>query len=179
MSRADDLAVLSRWRLVLGRTAEEHGVTLAPGQGHERIDEVCDFLFDAEGGGAGDGAAKRGGGRRRDRKGGRGGGHPLTVPTWIDAVHELFPRVAREVLERELVSRRGIEQLLEEPRLLEKVEPNLELVKTILTHKDLLSPKTRVLARKILAADELRECVPKARTARGWRGCRGCRACRG
>ena len=85
MSRADDLAVLSRWRLVLGRTAEEHGVTLAPGQGHERIDEVCDFLFDAEGGGAGDGAAKRGGGRRRDRKGGRGGGHPLTVPTWPSA----------------------------------------------------------------------------------------------
>lgn len=150
MSRADDIAALSRWRLVLGRTAEEHGVTFAPGQGHERIDDVCEFLFDGSGeGGAGSRAGSQGG-RRRSRTGGRGKGHPLTVPTWIDAVHELFPRAAREVLERELVNRRGIEQLLEQPRLLEKVEPNLELVKTILTHKDLLSPKTRVLARKII-----------------------------
>jgi Mg-chelatase subunit ChlD len=40
--------------------------------------------------------------------------------------------------------------LLEQPRLLEKVEPNVELVKTLLTHKDLLNPQTRVLARKII-----------------------------
>src|SRR5262249_37637713 len=43
--------------------------------------------------------------------------------------------------------------------LLEKVEPNLELVKTLLTHKDLLNPKTRILARKIIdkVVQELKE----------------------
>jgi len=161
MSTPDDVAALSRWRLVLGDAAEEHGVGLAPGQGHEAIDEVCGFLFDgpcAEGAGGGGPRSGRGG-RKRSRQGGRGGGHPMTIPTWIDAVHELFPRAAREVLERELVDRRGIEQLLEQPRLLEKVEPNVELVKTILTHQGLLNEKTRVLARKIIekVVSELKE----------------------
>jgi len=57
----------------------------------------------------------------------------LTVPEWVDLVGELFPHQAKEVLERELVQRRGIAELLEQPKLLEKVEPNLELVKTLLT----------------------------------------------
>lgn len=149
-----DVATLSRWRLVLGNTAEEHGIGLASGQGHERVDAVCDYLF-GEGESAGQHSTSqspsRGRNRRqRSRQGGRGRGRSLDVPTWIDAVHELFPRAAREVLERELVSRKGIEQLLDQPRLLEKVEPNIELVKTILTHQDMLNPKTRVLARKII-----------------------------
>lgn len=146
MSKADDVAALSRWRLVLGEVAEEHGMGLAPGSGHEQVDEVCQFLFDGDG----RSGAKGGGKGGRGRKGGRGGGRAMTVPRWIDAVQELFPRAAREVLERELVSRHGIDKLLEQPRLLEKVEPNVELVKTLLTHKDLLNPKTRVLARKII-----------------------------
>ncbi len=39
---------------------------------------------------------------------------------------------------------------MEQPELLEKIEPNMELVKTLLTHRDLLNEKTRVLARKII-----------------------------
>jgi Mg-chelatase subunit ChlD len=74
----------------------------------------------------------------------------LTVPRWVDAVSELFPRAAKEVLERELIQRKGIAQLLDQPDLLEKIEPNVEIVKTLLTHKDLLNVKTRSLARKII-----------------------------
>jgi uncharacterized protein with von Willebrand factor type A (vWA) domain len=72
------------------------------------------------------------------------------VPEWVDAVSELFPNQSKEVMERELVRRRGIAELMEQPELLEKIEPNLELVKTLLTHRDLLNEKTRVLARKII-----------------------------
>jgi Mg-chelatase subunit ChlD len=53
-------------------------------------------------------------------------------------------------MQKELVRRRGIGELLEKPELLEKIEPNLELVKTLLTHRDLMNPKTRILARKII-----------------------------
>jgi Mg-chelatase subunit ChlD len=53
-------------------------------------------------------------------------------------------------MQKELVRRRGIADLLEKPELLEKIVPNLELVKTLLTHRELLNPKTRVLARKII-----------------------------
>jgi Mg-chelatase subunit ChlD len=53
-------------------------------------------------------------------------------------------------MQRELVKRRGLAELLEQPELLEKIEPNLDLVKTLLTHRDLMNEKTRGLARKII-----------------------------
>src|ERR1044071_8029667 len=53
-------------------------------------------------------------------------------------------------MQKELVRRRGIAEIMEKPELLEKIEPNLELVKTLLTHRELLNSKTRILARKII-----------------------------
>jgi Mg-chelatase subunit ChlD len=125
--------LLNRWRLVLGKSAEQSGLRISPGAGDgdcEGTEEALSFLFDERGGGS--------------------SGSSLTVPRWIDSVNELFPRQAKEVLERELVQRKGIRQLLDQPDLLERIEPNVELVKTLLTHKDLLTPKTRVLARKVI-----------------------------
>src|SRR5262245_40709868 len=139
-----DPHLLSRWRLILGKSAEEHGISCAGDAQCNRIEQLVGFLFESDGGGAGQGGGKSGG-----RRGGKGGS-VLTVPDWVDLVSELFPRQAKEVLERELVQRRGIAELLERPDILERVEPNVELVKTLLTHKDLLNPKTRVLARKII-----------------------------
>ncbi|AKU93939.1 Mg-chelatase subunit ChlD [Labilithrix luteola] len=130
----DERALVSRWRLVLGKDAERSGVCLSPGAGGENsegTEEALGFLFDDD----------RGAGSESSQ---------LTVPSWIDTVSELFPRQAKEVLERELVKRKGIHQILDQPDLLERIEPNVELVKTLLTHKDLLTPKTRVLARKVI-----------------------------
>jgi Mg-chelatase subunit ChlD len=145
-----DQQTLSRWRLILGKTAEVHGISCGEDSELQRIEGLIGFLFGEENGGGR--AASTG------RQGGTGG-HALTIPEWVDLVAELFPHQAKEVLERELVKRRGIAELLEKPDLLEKVEPNLELVKTLLTHKDLLNPKTRVLARKIIdkVVQELKE----------------------
>jgi len=150
LNEADRLT-LARWRLVIGKSADACGVTLGGDSELERIESLIGYLFE-EGEGGGKGKGKAGGGSKGggDRQGGLGGGHPLTVPTWVDAVNELFPRQAKEVMERELVRRRGIAELLDQPRLLEKVEPSMELVKTLLTHRDLLNPKTRILARKII-----------------------------
>lgn len=146
-SSKNDRHTLARWRVVLGKQAEAQGITCGGDEEYERIEGIVGFLF-GEGGESPSGAGGRG--KSSSRQGGSGGGHPLTVPEWIDAVAELFPHQAKEVMERELVNRRGIRELLDQPKLLEKVEPNVELVKTLLTHKDLLNPKTRVLARKII-----------------------------
>jgi Mg-chelatase subunit ChlD len=146
-----DPHTLARWRLVLGKSAEQWGISCAGDEQAQRIEDLIGFVF---GEGVGAGPA----GRSTGRQGGSGGPQ-LTIPSWVDAVAELFPHQAKEVLERELVQRRGIGELLEKPELLEKVEPNVELVKTLLTHKDLLNPKTRVLARKIIdkVVNELKE----------------------
>lgn len=149
MADATDPHILARWRLILGRSAEAQGITCAGDAACQRVERLVGFLFSE---GEGEGAGRAGGagsGKRGDRHGGTGGPN-LTVPDWVDQVSELFPRQAKEVLERELVQRRGIAELLEQPRLLEQIEPNLELVKTLLTHKDLMNPKTRILARKII-----------------------------
>jgi Mg-chelatase subunit ChlD len=132
-----DPTLVGRWRLVLGRAAETQGLTLGGSADLERIEDLVGFLFER---GEGEGGSRSGG----------GGSSALTVPRWVDGVSELFPREAREVMERELVRRKGIDKLLESPQLLEKVEPNVELVRTILTHKELLNDKTRVLARKVI-----------------------------
>jgi Mg-chelatase subunit ChlD len=141
----DTPSALTRWRLVLGKQAEAHGIEAGgcqDGNGPsdddvERLEESLDFVY----GEPGTGSVQKSGGREGSR---------LTVPTWIDAVSELFPRQAKEVLERELIARKGISELLDSPEILEKIEPSVELVKTLLTHKDLLNPKARVLARKVI-----------------------------
>ena len=150
----NDQEALARWRIVLGKSAKEQGIGESGGEAYERIEELVGFLFqEAPGDDSGDGSETGSGRRNRgsgNRQGGSGGGHPLTVPEWMDGVSELFPHTAKEVLQKELVNRRGIGELLERPELLERVEPNVELVKTLLTHKDLLNPNARVLARKII-----------------------------
>jgi Mg-chelatase subunit ChlD len=143
-----DPHLLARWRLVLGKNAEQQGISCAGDADCQRIEDLVGFLFDESSDGqpgSGQGASRKSG----SRQGGKGGS-TLTVPDWVDQVRELFPHQAKEVLERELVHRRGIAELLEKPELLEKIEPNVELVKTLLTHKELLNPQTRVLARKII-----------------------------
>jgi len=147
-----DPHTLARWRLILGKVAEEHGIGCGGDPQAERIEQLVGFLFEP-GDGEGQGGAGRGQGQGRGRSSDRQGGSgpsQLTVPDWVDAVHELFPQQSREVMQRELVRRRGIAEIIEKPELLEKIEPNLELVKTLLTHQGLLNPKTRVLARKVI-----------------------------
>jgi Mg-chelatase subunit ChlD len=134
---------LARWRLVLGQDAERHAIGIGADEQYERIEKLIGFLFQPAEEGDGDASPPK------DRQGGRGASR-LTVPDWVDQVRELFPHQVKEVMERELINRRGIRELLEKPELLEKVEPNLDLVKTLLTHKDLMNEKTRVLARKVI-----------------------------
>jgi Mg-chelatase subunit ChlD len=132
---AADRDTISRWRLLLGKDAEASGLQLcAGGAGYDGPDlgateQALDYLYDSSGG---------------------QGDSTMSVPRWIDSVNELFPRQAKEVMERELISRKGIAQLLDQPDLLEKIEPSMELTKTLLTHRDLLTPKTRMLARKVI-----------------------------
>jgi Mg-chelatase subunit ChlD len=145
---AEQRKTLTRWRLVLGKNAEAHGIGLGGDEEAERIESLVGFLF--EGGNQG---------KRQVRTGGTGPGHAMNVPRWVDEVGQLFPREAKEVMERELVNRRGLRELMEKPELLERIEPNKELVKTLLTHRDLMNEKTRALARKIIqqVVDELKK----------------------
>lgn len=137
---SDDRRMLTRWRLVLGQTAEQHGIDLGDDEEARRIEGLVGYLYAPAGGDD----------RPQDRTGGLGPGHAMNVPRWVDEVGQLFPREAKEVMERELIQRKGLRELMEKPEILERIEPNQELVKTLLTHRDLMNEKTRTLARKII-----------------------------
>lgn len=149
---AEEMHTLARWRLVIGKEAEQYGISCESDSRCDDVEELVGFLFDEERSPAGvaPGVRRdRGGGRAQARSGGSGPSQ-ITVPEWVDRVRELFPHEVKEVMERELVKRRGIGELLSQPDLLDKIEPNVELVKTLLTHKELLTPQTRGLARKVI-----------------------------
>ena len=84
-----DPHLLARWRLVLGKSAEDHAITCSGDAECQRIEQLVGFLF-GEGGEESDA-------RSKDRQGGRGAS-TLTVPRWVDLVAELFPHSAKEVL---------------------------------------------------------------------------------
>src|SRR5438105_14081751 len=105
--------MLPRWRLVLGKEAEQCGIGCGADSQAQRIEKLVGFLFD--------GSPADADGKTDDRRGGKEDSR-LTVPEWVDQVQELFPRQAKEVLERELVRRRGIRDLMEQPELLERSE---------------------------------------------------------
>ncbi len=142
---ASDPETLARWRLVLGRTAEQHGISCGDDADASRVEQLVGFLF--EGGSPSGAQPSR---RPTGHRSGGGSSVGLSVPDWVEQVNELFPEQSKEVMQRELVKRRGIAELLEQPELLEKIEPNLDLVKTLLTHRNLMNEKTRGLARKVI-----------------------------
>ncbi|MFX1338524.1 MAG: VWA domain-containing protein [Promethearchaeota archaeon] len=74
----------------------------------------------------------------------------LSIPKWIENVKNLFPNKAKEVLENDLVKKSKIADLIKHPELFDKVEPNLEMVKTILSLKNMLSPNVKDVARRVV-----------------------------
>ncbi|MFW9995908.1 MAG: VWA domain-containing protein [Candidatus Odinarchaeota archaeon] len=112
------------------------------------VDGVLQFCYDQQ-------SAPSAGGYARNRNNNRNrgaGSEPsqMTVPSWVSKVKTLFPSETREILEADLIKRRGIEELIETPELLEKVEPSLEMAKLVLTYKDLMSPAAKESARRLI-----------------------------
>src|SRR5688572_27390416 len=92
---------LSRWRLVLGESAESQGIMLdGDDEMAARIEALIGFLYGEGGDGGGSGQPRQ----SRGRGIGHGPGHTMTVPKWVDEVAQLFPREVKEVMERELVN---------------------------------------------------------------------------
>ncbi|MBT8224568.1 MAG: VWA domain-containing protein [Dactylosporangium sp.] len=144
-------AVLERWRLVLGSAG---GACLAGQQLSQTAagrDAALDWLYGRDedlarrdirrGGAAGDG----------DRRGGDGPAS-LTTIDWLDEVFRLFPRETIERLERDAVERYHIQDVVTDPAVLERIEPNPTLLKAVLRTKHLMNPEVLRLARRLVEA---------------------------
>ncbi|MBR4025964.1 MAG: VWA domain-containing protein [Lachnospiraceae bacterium] len=142
---------LNRWRLILGGYASEQmefskDAFLENGISCIELEELLDFLYDREE-------------RESVRYGAGLEDSHLTAATWITRIRKLFPKETVEILERHALEHYGMTELLTDKEVLEKLEPNQELLKTILQLKHLMKGDVLDTARRIIkkVAEEIME----------------------
>lgn len=133
---------LNRWRLILGGYSSEQisfsqNAHLENGVSCMDLEDLLDFLYDREQGED----VRRKGGLEQSR---------LTAATWITRIRKLFPKETVEILESHALETYGMTELLTDKEVLEKLEPNQELLKTILQLKHLMKGEVLDTARRIV-----------------------------
>ena len=130
-----------RWRYVLGRFAEAKLPCSMTGQ-QQRMEQALDFLYGQEYQGRGirgqSGQSSRGQsmpGQSSEKRPGSLDPSQLTVPTWITEIRELFPKETVEIIEKHALDRYGLTELINNPETLETLEPNMDLLKAVLTFR--------------------------------------------
>jgi Mg-chelatase subunit ChlD len=134
MSR-DETERLRRWRLVLGKDAQESLDVDARllGERGMGMDRTLEALYGANG----------------ERSGGLGASSP-NVARWLGDIRTYFPSSVVRVMQQDAVRRLNLTQLLLEPEILESVEPDVQLVATLLSLNKVMPEKTKETARQVV-----------------------------
>jgi Mg-chelatase subunit ChlD len=129
---------LRRWRMVLGGAADE--ALGSPAGQDADMDGALGALYDAP---PEDGPS-------RSRTGGLGASAPR-VARWLGDIREYFPGSVVQVMQSDAIDRLGLTDLLVEPEMLAAVEPDVNLVGTLLSLNRVLPERTVELARRVVA----------------------------
>jgi Mg-chelatase subunit ChlD len=149
----DEKERLRRWRLVLGKSAEEGlcGGTGRDGLGRvngsdelllsdrdQSMDSVLEALYDTE------------------RSAGLGSSSP-NVTRWLGDIRTYFPTSTVRLLQQDALQRLNLTQMLLEPEILENVDADVHLVATLLSLSRVIPSKTKDTARQVVrkVVDEL------------------------
>jgi len=120
--------------------------------GDQMRDACLGFLYDREYGG---GRNVRG--RNRDGQSGGLDESALTVPDWINQIHELFPKKTIERLEKDALERYQLDEMVTNPDVLARAQPNQTLLKAVLRTKHLMNQDVLKAAQHLVrqAVEEL------------------------
>jgi len=150
---AVDMERMKRWRLVLGKDAQDglknlSGGELSLSRGEMLMDEALAAIYDNTNGfSAGAGA--------------KGAGHEASAPVvsrWLGDIRTFFKEDVVAVLQNDAIERKGLKRLLFEPEVLKSVRPDLSLAVTILSLRGQIPERTRETARQLVreVAEEIR-----------------------
>lgn len=122
--------------MVLGNQAEAQG---GGGQGlagllseaDARMDQVLQALYDS------------------DRKAGLGSSSP-NVNRWLGDIRTYFPASVVKVLQKDALERLNLQQMLLQKETLETIVPDVHLVSTLISLKNVIPNKTKETARKVV-----------------------------
>ena len=132
---------LTRWRLVLGgEDADGIGDAASLDADDVKRDAALRELYDGQ------------------RKGGLGASAPR-VARWLGDIRGYFPSSVVQVMQADAMDRLGLTQLLLEPELMEAVQPDINLVSTLVGLGRVIPERSRATARAVVrtVTDELEE----------------------
>jgi hypothetical protein len=122
-NRVSEVERKRRWRLVLGGEGRGGG---GGGSGAFGLDQLADLSREDRGrDGALDALYSD-----EERRGGLGASSPK-VSRWLGDVRTYFPASVVKVMQKDAMDRLGLRELLMEKEMLESVEPDINLVSTI------------------------------------------------
>ena len=141
---------LTRWRLILGKSAEESlqqmgncvGQPILGGDQNE-LDEALEAIY------CGDEIDKdewESGDKRVGPHGAVKGRTFPKVAKWLGQIRNFFPKDVVVLLQKDAIERRGLKQLLFEPEILANVEPSIDLASTVLAMKNMVPENAKSAA---------------------------------
>ena len=123
---------LKKWRLVLGKHADPEQ-TINLGAEEMGKDGVLEALYDSD----------------NERKGGLGSSSPR-VNRWLGDIRKYFPKSVVQVMQKDAFEQLNIEKMLFEPEFLESIEPDVNLIGTLLSLTKVMPQKTKETAKKVV-----------------------------
>ena len=138
----DEKERLRRWRLVLGKDANECMCSGGAGSGGTSVldglsgddlgmDNVLEALYNAE------------------RKAGLGASSP-NVARWLGDIRTYFPTASVQVMQKDALERLNLTQMLLQPELLETIEADVHLVANLLSLSRVIPENTKETARQVV-----------------------------
>ncbi len=142
---ADQPTQLKRWRLILGKQAQESLEPLGPGPldlDHDEatMDEALAAIYDET-----DPSLDR-------RRGASSGPSSPRLAKWLGDVRTFFEEDVVTVIQQDAIERKGLTQLLFEPEMLKNVQPSVSLVSTLISLRGRIPERTKDTARMVVRA---------------------------
>lgn len=143
-----DVEQVKRWRLILGKSAQDELNRVAGGRctlssDQALMDEALAAIYEGE--------SEDASGKSGKRSAGLGGSAPR-LSKWLGDVRTYFPEDVVAVIQQDAIERKGLTQLLFEPEMLANVEPSVQLVGTLMALKGQIPERTKDTARMVVGA---------------------------
>src|SRR5262249_27191980 len=137
----DEKERLRRWRLVLGKDANESMCSGSGGEGQSGLsglggddlgmDNVLEALYNSE------------------RNAGLGASSP-NVARWLGDIRTYFPASSVQVMQKDALERLNLTQMLLQPELLETIEADVHLVANLMSLSRVIPENTKETARAVV-----------------------------
>jgi hypothetical protein len=139
---------LRRWRLILGKDSQECLGGFCGGSGNLQLsadqllmDEALAAIYDES----------EEEGDNKQRSAGLGGSAPR-LAKWLGDIRTYFTEDVVTVIQQDAIQRKGMDQLLFEPEMLKNVQPNVQLVGTLMSLRGRIPERTKETARMVVRA---------------------------